>query len=123
MKKRGQEDVFRTMMVIATGFLVIYLVWRGDWALYTSLAVGLAGSLSGWLSHKVVFVWHKTGWLMGLIVPNILLTIVFYLVLFPLALLSRLTGKRSLVSLRNRRGSMFVECRKEYPPASFGKPW
>jgi len=123
MDRKNKDDIFRTVLVIATGFLVIYLIWDYEWAVYTALALGLAGSLSAWLGRSIVFLWQKIGWFLGLIIPNIILTIFFYLVLFPIALLSRLSGKRSQVSLKNRSGSMFAECRKEYPPASFEKPW
>jgi hypothetical protein len=87
------------------------------------LVVGLAGVFSTYLSRKIDFIWMKLSWLLSLIVPNILLTIIFYLLLFPIALLSRIFGQKDPLNLNNTKDSYFKNSDRQLDKASFEKLW
>lgn len=111
------------MLAIAMGFLAVFLIFSWKWAAWVSLAVGLTGLLSPFLSQKIEFVWTKLGFVLSLVVPNVLLSIVFYLFLFPLATLSKLFGNKDPLILKNRPGSMYTKSDKTFDRESFEKPW
>ncbi len=67
-------------------------------------------------------VWMKMAYVLGLFMPKILLTIIFYGILFPIALLFKLFGKSDII-LKNNRKSFFKEVNKSYTSASFEKLW
>lgn len=123
--KRGQlkSDPAITVLVITVGFLVVYAITRADGWLYASLIIGIAGILSGFLRKKIDWVWMKLTWILSLIVPNILLTIVFFVFLTPIALLSRLFGKKDQLSLKNTSASLFKDKGSPYTKESFEKSW
>ncbi len=89
----------------------------------TSFIVGALGLVSGYLAKKIDFLWMKLAWLLSLIVPNILLSVIFYLFLTPIAFLSRAFGDKNPLSLKNTKDSLFKESNKEFDKASFEKPW
>ena len=120
--KKTKSNPTATMLVISMGFLVIYIASKQNWALIVSLSAGLIGILSPWLSKKIDFLWMKLTYVLSLIVPNILLSAVFYVFLFPLALLSKLFSKKDTLQLRNT-GTTFVTINRDFDKASFERPW
>ena len=111
-----------TMLIISMGFLVLYLVKEWHWAVIVSLSAGIIGIVSPFLSRKIEWAWMKLGKLLGYIVPNILMSIVFYLILFPVALLSRLSRKDPLM-LSKDHDTYFVDVGKETAREDFEKIW
>ena len=117
---KKKTDPIKTVLVIVLGFMIAYWVTGAKLWLGISLALGAAGFISGTLAKAIDWCWMKLAWLLGLIIPNILLGLVFYLFLFPLGLLSRLGGKDPL-SLKNHGNSLFKETNKHYSKSSFEK--
>ena len=111
-----------TILVISMGFLVLYLVFAWHWAVLVSLIVGVVGILSSYLSQKIEWVWMKIAQLLGYIIPNILLTLMFFLFLYPIALLSKLFSKDPLM-LSKQYKSYFIDINKEIDKKSFEKTW
>ncbi len=119
MKK---DNVLSTILVISMGFLALFFLFKWEWAAIVSLAVGLAGLLSPYLAVKIDWVWSKLSKLLSYVVPNILLSLVFFLILFPISLLAKLFNKDPLM-LSGKHDSYFVEVNKEFDKESFRKTW
>jgi hypothetical protein len=112
-----------TILTIVTGFLLIYFITKGSWAIDVALVIGLLSLISETLASYIEKVWMKIGWLLSLIIPNILLTLVFFFILTPIALLAKLISKKDHLSLSNPAGSLFKEKSKGFDKASFENPW
>lgn len=123
MMKTQKTNPVKTVLTISVGFTVLYLMTKWDWTIMTALVVGLAGVFSTYLSQKIDFIWMKLSRLLSLIVPNILLTIIFYLLLFPIALLSRIFGQKDPLNLKNTKDSYFKNNDRQLDKASFEKLW
>lgn len=104
------------------GFLILYLVFTWQWAVFVSLIVGVIGIISSFLSKKIERGWMKLAQLPGYIMPNILLSIVFFLFLFPISLLSKLFTKDPLM-LSKKYKTYFIEVNKKMDKESFEKIW
>ena len=111
-----------TMLVISTGFLILYLIFSWNWAVYVSLLIGVVGIISPFLSKKVDWIWMKFANLLGLIIPNLLLGIVFFLFLFPISRISKLFIKDTLMLSKNFK-TYFIDINKETDKTSFEKTW
>ena len=111
-----------TMLIISMGFLALHLIYSWQWAVIVSLAVGIIGIASPFLSRKIEWAWMKLGKLLGYIIPNILLGIVFYLFLFPISLLSRVFEKDPLM-LSKDYDTYFIDVEKETDRKDFEKIW
>lgn len=112
----------KTILIIVLGLLIVGTInkWQG----WTNIAIllGVICAFSDYLTRKVDYLWMKLAWLLGLIVPNILLSFVFYVFLTPIAWLSRLGNKDPLL-LKNTKTSIFKEYTKSFDKTFFEKPW
>lgn len=111
-----------TILIISMGFLILYLIFFWQWAVIVSLIVGIIGLISPFLRRKIEWGWMKLAKLMGYIIPNILLSIVFFLLLFPISLLSKLNSKDPLM-LSKKYKTYFIDINKEMDKQSFEKIW
>jgi len=111
-----------TILVICMGFLIVYFFFEWKWSLYTSLIIGVLSMISSLLSNKIEWVWMKLSVILGYIIPNILLTIVFFVFLLPIALASRLAHKDPL-RLSRKYKSYFSDVNKQMDQSSFEKTW
>jgi len=119
MKKDTSKS---TVLVISMGFLALFLIFEFKWAGYLSLLVGCIGALSDTLSQKIEWFWMKLSLVLSYIVPTILLTIIFYCILFPIALLSKLFTKDPLL-LSAKYDSYFVKVDKSMDKKSMENIW
>lgn len=87
------------------------------------MSVGILGAISSYLAEKIDWLWTKIGWILSFIVPNIIMTIVFYVVLTPTAFLSRIFGKSDPMDLKNSQPSLFKKKDATFSKESFEKPW
>ena len=118
-----KSDPVKTVLVITVGMLIIYIITKQQWSLYTALIIGILGVFSNYIARKIDWVWMKLTWILSLIVPNIILSVVFYLFLTPIALISRIFGEKDQLGLKNNKDSMFKNTNKKFDPSSFENPW
>lgn len=117
------KDPQRTVLVICVGMLLLFVIADWEWALYTALIVGFAGAASQKLAVVIDRLWMRLGWLLGLVMPKIMLGAVFYLMLTPIALISRLLKKKDPLMLRSHSGSMFITTNRNFDQGYFEKTW
>ena len=121
--KKMKENPARTVLTISMGIMVIYFLFPDKLLLYFAFVIGMTGVLSTFLSIRIEKMWMKLAWGLGLVVPNLVLGMFFYAVIFPISLLSRLFKRKDNLVLRNRAQSLFVETKKRFDKTSFEKPW
>ena len=113
----------KTVLTITVGFLIVYVVSDMKWVLSVTIVVGLAGILSSFLAEKIELIWMKLTWVLSLIVPNILLGAVFYIFLFPVALLAKLFSRKNALQLKDHTDSVYIETNKTFTNKDFENPW
>jgi polyferredoxin len=122
-----REKTIETMLVITVGMLVLYYFFREkSWAnylLYTSLAMGLIGVFSNFLSEKVAWVWGKIAHIMGTFNSYVLLSIIFFVFLTPVAFLFKLTRKDSLKLKAQKNGTVYEERNHLYVAKDLENVW
>jgi len=123
MAKKIVTDPVKTVLTISMGFLLIYIAKGWHWALVVSFIIGITGILSVYLSRQIDFLWMKLSKVLSMIVPNILLGVIFYVFLFPIAFISRLFGKKDSLRLKNNQASTYEVLEKSFTKESFEHPW
>ena len=96
-----------TVLVITVGLLVLYIVFKNRGFLYCALGIGLAGVFSFYLSEKIHWVWSRFSLVLAAVSNRVLLGIVFFVVLTPMALIRRLGRKSGLRRFDPNAGSNF----------------
>ena len=89
-KEPDRVKVRETLLVIVLGFGLLYLWQDRPWMLYTALGAGVAGMISLRLNQWIHRGWFFLGDQMGRVMGKLLLGVIFFLVLVPVSLLSRL---------------------------------
>ena len=121
--KNKKSSPLKTVLIISIGFSVLYLAKHYQWALITSIVVSVLGVSSDYLSIKIDFLWMKLAHVLSLIIPNILLSAVYYVFLTPIALLSRIFKKEDILMLSGKGNSTFVSVNKKFDRKSLEHPW
>lgn len=67
--------------------------------------------------------WFSLSKILGLILPNILLFLVYFLILLPVAIVYRNVSKRDELFLLNSKGSLFEATDKSFSKSFFEKTW
>lgn len=117
------QNPTKTVLVITVGFLVLFFISKQNVFLHIALGVGVIGAFSSFLAEKIDWIWTKLGWVLSFMVPNIIMTIIFYLVLTPTAFLSRIFGEKDAMDLKNTNESLWKSKSTTYSKESFEKPW
>ena len=119
-----KDKTMETSLVITTGLLLLWFVYKIDWILFVSLMIGVLSLISSTFAGGITITWKKIADILGLVMPKVLLSIVFYLVLTPVALVSRLFTKDALsLKRKNKEESYWIEHVHLFEPEDFEKTW
>ena len=118
----NRQKQLETTLVIAMGFLVLYFIFHIHWFLIVSLVIGAIGIFSSFLAEKITWLWDKLALGLNYVIPKVILGAVYYLILFPIATLSKIGSKDPLL-LSRKRNSYFVTRDITFDKSSFEKPW
>lgn len=121
--KKEKTNPSQTVLTIVVGLIILHFMTGRCWILPVALAIGFAGIFSNYVSEKIDYLWMKLARLLGMIIPNILLALLFFFLLFPIAVLSRFFGQKDPLNLKNKSDSNFKDVNKEFDKISFKKIW
>jgi hypothetical protein len=110
-------------LVIVTGGLLLFWLTRWEGFLMAAGGVGLAAVLSSRMATLISRSWMQLAVLLGKVVPVVLLTLIYFLLLFPLARLSRLFRGDPLRLRLGRETTLWVERNHRYDAKDLEKPW
>jgi TRAP-type mannitol/chloroaromatic compound transport system permease large subunit len=122
-----REKTIETMLVITVGMLVLHFVFKEktgeSYFLTASLIFGLIGVFSNFLSEQVSWVWGKIAHILGTFNSYVLLSIVFFIFLTPVAFLYKLTRKDTLRLKVQKNGTIYEERNHLYVPKDLENVW
>jgi hypothetical protein len=122
MKKT--EIAYQSILAIAMGFLVIHILTHRNVFLWISLGVGVAALLSKWLAGTLAWGWLRLASGLGFVMSKVMLSIVYYVFLVPIALLARLFRKKDELQLKSSSQDSLYHTRDHlYMPEDFEKGW
>ncbi len=118
-----KSNPLKTTLTICVGFLILFLILDSIVFLHISLILGLIGITSNFLSRKIEIVWFKFGQLLGYILPNVVLSIIFYFLLVPISFIAKFFKKEDLLKLNQNYDSTFIKVSKKFDADSFKRPF
>ncbi|RYG44616.1 MAG: hypothetical protein EOO01_19180, partial [Chitinophagaceae bacterium] len=111
-----------TMLVFTIVLIILYLAYRNVYFLYGALVAGGIGILIPSLSRLIHDLWMKFAELLGLVMNKVILGLVFFVFLVPIALLSRLFRKNPF-KVQKSAGSYFSDRNFKYTKKSLEQLW
>lgn len=122
MEKRIKT--LESALIITVGFLVLSFWIKKPWPVSVALVVGALGAFSPWAAEKIHQGWMLLAKGLGWVNSRILLSLVFFLFLTPIAWLARKSGAAGL-QLRRKKGdgSYYAERNHTYAPKDMENTW
>ncbi len=121
-KKTERRKELETILVIVLGLALVYWLKRKETLLWCALAIGAGGVLVAPVAKGIHWGWMRLSMLMGAVSGRVLLTVVYILVLVPLSVIARLSGKLTL-RLKPGGRSYFKERDHLYRKEDMTHPW
>lgn len=97
----SREKALESIIVLALASLLFYLWSDIIWLIYVSVGLLAIALISKKITVIIGKIWLTFSHWLGMIMNYIILSLIYYLVLFPLALLQRLTGKNQILKKEN----------------------
>lgn len=103
----SKSKIYEALLVISTGFLAIYLygVWKHDTSkeifIFIAFGIGLSGIFIKPLGKLIAQGWYKLADILSFVMSKVIMSVVYLVILVPVALLYRLTKKDKLLLKRS----------------------
>jgi len=121
-KNKTDLEKVKSILVITLGFLLLFILFKKPIFLYVSFGVGVISIMSPAIMRIVLLIWDQIALVLGWVNTRILLAAIFYVFLFPIALLTRLTGK-NMLQLKNTSISVFNTRNHNYTKDDLENIW
>jgi hypothetical protein len=118
-----REKVLETILVMSLGLVVLSVVLHVRALIGIAVILGVIGLLIRPLAERIAWLWMKLAEGLGFVTSKVLLSIVFYLVLLPIALLHRLSAKNHLQLKRSNGDTYYYERNHRCTPKDFENIW
>jgi len=115
-----RENPFESLLALSGGLILFYLFFKVTALLIIALCLIAIGLFSSFLTSKISWLWLGFAKILGYLSSRLLLGIVFYLILTPLALLRSLLKKKSTIK---DSSSCFTERNHEFSLTDFERPF
>lgn len=116
-------DKVKAQLVMVTGFLVIGLIFGWQPLVITSAVLGVGFLVSPAFGNFVLSVWFKFAEALGWFNSRVLLSLVYYIILTPIAFAFRLAGNDPLQIKKRPEQSAFTVRNHTITKKDLQNPW
>lgn len=90
------DNKYKTLLVIVTGLAVLGIPAKHHWFIYIAVSVGVISLIFPIVATWVVKGWYKLAEGLGWVNSRVLLSIIFYVFLYPISIFAKLSKSDSL---------------------------
>lgn len=119
---RNDPETSKTQLVIVVGLLVIAAILDNEYVAYASLFIGLICLIIPVAGHWIVWGWYKLALILSKVMNPLVLGLVYFLFISPIAIFFRLFGNDPM-RLKDNKGSLYEVREKTYTKEDLEKPW
>lgn len=117
------QDRFKTILVIVTGLLALSFILKIDLIAKIALAIGVISVFIPLAAKGIEWLWLKLALMLGWINSRILLSVIYFGFLMPIALVSRLFTKDPLTLKGKKADSLFTVRNHAYKKEDLKNIW
>jgi hypothetical protein len=118
-----QQNRYKTILVIVVGFIVLGLVFHLPHLEKIALGIGIASVLSSRIAQGIEWLWLKLAMALGWLNSRILLSVVYFVFLLPIAWISKLFTKDPLVLKGRATSTLFITRNHLYKKEDLENIW
>lgn len=117
-------DILKTINVLTLALLISYLLFSAHWLLWIACLLVLGNVFESRITAWIAKYWIKFAHYFGIINSKVILSIIFFLVLTPVAFIYRFFNKDMVEHFKvNGKMSYFDNINKPYKKSDFEKVW
>lgn len=122
---QGKRSPYETVAAFVTVSIILFLLFQQKYWLHIGALLGLLTLLFRPIATLLDHIWLRVGKVLNFVFTRLLLSLVFFLILTPIAIIYRLLGKDSLQKkqVNDENGSYFVIRNQRFTPKDFEKTW
>lgn len=120
-----ENKVSESVLAICTGLLLIYFIFKIKVLLLIAFLIGFAGLFIKPIANLIHKAWYKFAEILGFVNSKILLSIVFFIFLVPIAFVSRIFTKNKAMQFRKKEDgqSYYKDRDHNYNKSDFENMW
>jgi hypothetical protein len=119
-----REKHLETILSIVFGIAIIYWFTEYQPLIMVVILLSAIGLFNQFLSGSIHWFWTKLSHVMGYVMSKVILSIVFFIFLFPISLLAKLFSKKDSLQLKKGSGSSYYSERNHpYSADDLENPW
>jgi hypothetical protein len=120
----NRVKVLETTLVLILALGVIYWKFNGHSGVLIAAGIlGIIGLFVPVLAEKIHWLWMKLAEGIGYVMSKVILTIIFFIFLIPLAFAARLTRKNNHIKMKKDKTTYFKERNFTYTKESLENIW
>jgi hypothetical protein len=119
----NQNNPAITVLTIIVGLITVYIFTDIRVLMYIATGIGIISLISSFVREKIHQIWFFIIKILAQIFPKIILFIIFYVVLTPVAILSKLFTKNDILKLSKNYNSYFNQRSGSFSKIDFEKIW
>lgn len=120
---KNNSNSYLTVLTILFGFTLLNIFLKNEYITYLILILSGTSVFSNKLSVLIDLLWFKIAAILSKIIPNILLSVIFFFLLTPLSLLSKLFKSKTDFKTLNSNDSNYISIEKSFNKKSFERTW
>ena len=120
--KNTRLKSLETILVLVAALIIFFWLFNKKIFLLVALFLILIATSSDSLTNKITWAWLKFSELLGKVMSKVILSVVYFVVLLPIAFLYKLTGKDPLF-LKKRIDSYYFERNHQYSKKDIENIW
>ena len=117
-----KQDIYKNILIITAGLLIFYFIFELDWLIIAAAVVATGCGLISPFAKAVNWFWMKLAFVLGWFNSRVILGIVFFIFLTPLAFLARIFRKDPLM-LKKTKSSVYTERNHTYKKSDLENIW
>lgn len=120
VNKKPDGNITLAMVV---GFVALSLIFDIPILIYIALVIGFGSLLSTTVQRGIIFVWEKIAKVIGTVNSYLLLSVIFFIFLTPIALLMKLLNNKDSLRLKKPTDSNFFERNLKFKKEDLSNIW
>ncbi|MEM9545088.1 MAG: SxtJ family membrane protein [Bacteroidota bacterium] len=120
--QQNENSKHEIPLSIVLFMLILYFISKNSIFIIIGFSIGLLSLLSDTITYYISWAWKQLLRGVGFINAHVLLGLVFFVILFPISLLYRLSNRDSL-NLKSGKKSYFEERDHIYVAKDIENPW
>jgi hypothetical protein len=101
MNSKSSGNPYKAVLTIVIGFCILGYIMHSPKPAVIGIIIGVLALLHQSICNIIVFGWEKLGLALGWVNSKILLTLIYFVFLFPMALLKKLFTKKIAIGQSN----------------------